>query len=450
MPSRFARRSCLLALIALASLAPLPARAQSSPAAMPAPVLQGGAFGDTAILNWTPVAGATSYVIGVGYAPDAYILVQDVGNQTTVAVPAAPLGTYYVRVAGVNAAGMGLPSNEVSLTVTGAIAAAPAAPVGLQATVLPDGRTAQLNWQLGAGGGPVTGLLFGIGTSPGAIDLGVVPAPVMTSATYGVSPGTYFARIVAVGPGGVSGPSNEMQLTVGGVACPALTPSNLLIDVNGANAVLAWTPSPGAAVYRLDVSATPGGPLIFAQPIAASETGATVTGAPAGTYYVRMTAVTACGTEATSNEVKVEIAGGGGNRTPDPPPGQRLPLPNRFAVVEEVAQRYPGDLANSCRDNGGNNTWLFRLVQRLRQEDTRWGLNWKRGVVGDMSQDVITYHFGAGADEGSTDVYILDVIANHCASNPGPSWQDKTESTRQGNTIGRWTLQPYLNAGFQP
>jgi hypothetical protein len=117
------------------------------------------------------------------------------------------------------------------------------------------------------------------------------------------------------------------------------------------------------------------------------------------------------------------------------------------SVVNAVASAYRADLLNSCVEHGGNNVWLYRLVRELRRHDTRWGLNWKRGRVGDMSQDVVDYNFSADPDEGTTNVYIIDVIGGHCGSNPGPAWVDNTEATRQGGTIGRWTLQPYLAAG---
>jgi hypothetical protein len=93
---------------------------------------------------------------------------------------------------------------------------------------------------------------------------------------------------------------------------------------------------------------------------------------------------------------------------------------------------------------------LYRVVQALRQHDSRWGLNWKRGNVGDLSHDVVTYNFSADPDEGTTNVYILDVIVGHCGSNPQAAWIDQTEPTRQAGTIGRWTLQPYIQAGGIP
>jgi hypothetical protein len=50
----------------------------------------------------------------------------------------------------------------------------------------------------------------------------------------------------------------------------------------------------------------------------------------------------------------------------------------------------------------------------------------------------VTYHHGPGPDQGSTAVYIIDVIGGHCGSNPQPTWIDVTEATYNGGTIGRW------------
>lgn len=127
------------------------------------------------------------------------------------------------------------------------------------------------------------------------------------------------------------------------------------------------------------------------------------------------------------------------SRTPDPPPGQRLPLPFVLGLIEEVAAQYPGALRNSCQHEGGSWEFMDRVVDRLRLTDTRWGYNWKRGNVGDPSLDVIDYHFGPGPDEGSTDVYLIDIIVGHCSNDPRPGWTDVTASTAAGGTIGRWT-----------
>jgi hypothetical protein len=116
------------------------------------------------------------------------------------------------------------------------------------------------------------------------------------------------------------------------------------------------------------------------------------------------------------------------------------PPPDGWPVVEQVAIERPDLLAASCVDTGGNNEFLYEVVRRLRQQDDRWGLNWKRGVVGDLSQDVVDYHYGDGVSEESTDVYIIDIIVGHCGDNPQAGWIDVTQATLDANTVGMWTL----------
>ena len=184
---------------------------------------------------------------------------------------------------------------------------------------------------------------------------------------------------------------------------------------------------------------------MLTQAVPATTTAVAYPGVASGTYYVRVVAVNPCGAAATSADATVVVtAPPEGSRAPNPPgptPPNYLRLPNREAVVQEMARLYPNELRNSC----GNNTWLFRLVQRLRQEDTRWGLNWKRSRVGDMSQDAITYNYGPEADEGTRYVHVVDVIIGHCGGNPGAGWIDQTILWTTGAT---WTLQPYTAAGY--
>jgi hypothetical protein len=127
-----------------------------------------------------------------------------------------------------------------------------------------------------------------------------------------------------------------------------------------------------------------------------------------------------------------------GGRTPDPPPGGRLPLPNMFGVVQQVAAQYPAALQNSCQDHGGTWEFMDRVMNELRRYDTRWGYNGKRGNSNDPSKDAIAYHWSGGPDEGSTEVYIIDIIGSHCGS-PSPAWVDVTDITYSSGTIGRWT-----------
>lgn len=127
------------------------------------------------------------------------------------------------------------------------------------------------------------------------------------------------------------------------------------------------------------------------------------------------------------------------NRTADPAPGEALPLPYLFDLVQQIADEDPTLIAESCQDTGGNWRFLDTVVDRLRRVDTRWGYNWKRGVVGDPSRDVVDYHYGAGGDEDSQDVYIIDVLVDHCGTSPHAGWTDVTQATLDGGTIGVWT-----------
>jgi Bacterial Ig-like domain (group 2) len=120
-----------------------------------------------------------------------------------------------------------------------------------------------------------------------------------------------------------------------------------------------------------------------------------------------------------------------GNRTPDPPPGQRIPRPDESGFIRQLFAERPDLVARSCQpENGGNGTWEFMdfVIDRLRSEkDLRWGYNSRRGVPGDVARDEVAYHWGPGPDEGSRDVYAWDVMGGHCGPNPTPVWIDVTD-----------------------
>jgi hypothetical protein len=124
------------------------------------------------------------------------------------------------------------------------------------------------------------------------------------------------------------------------------------------------------------------------------------------------------------------------NRAPDPEPGGQLGAPNMAHVVAEVAASHPDALRNSCQEHGGSWEFMDLVVDALRRHDTRWGYNWKRGNVGDPSLDAVNYHWGAGEDEGSRDVYTFDVIIGHCGDYPTPAWIDLTDPYGAG---AMWT-----------
>ena len=116
-----------------------------------------------------------------------------------------------------------------------------------------------------------------------------------------------------------------------------------------------------------------------------------------------------------------------GARTPDPPPGGRIPPPNEEAFVRDIIQSRPDLLARSCQDAGGTWELMDLIVDRLRAEkDLRWGYNGRRGDVNFPARDEVAYHWGPGPDELSRDTYSFDVIGGHCGPNPGPAWIDQS------------------------
>lgn len=119
--------------------------------------------------------------------------------------------------------------------------------------------------------------------------------------------------------------------------------------------------------------------------------------------------------------------GAGGFRTPDPPPGQKLPLPDESALVAEVAAEFPELIDNSCVEEGGSWAFMDEVIRRMREKDTRWGFNCKRGDCNHISIDIANYHYGAGPSEGSPDTYPIDIIFQVCpAGNAQPTWINQT------------------------
>ncbi|MBP6629986.1 MAG: hypothetical protein KBG28_17520 [Kofleriaceae bacterium] len=128
------------------------------------------------------------------------------------------------------------------------------------------------------------------------------------------------------------------------------------------------------------------------------------------------------------------------NRPADPPPGQRLPLPNVLATIEQVAADHPDQFAAMQSPDEavcmGDDRFLASVIDRLRLTDTRWGYNCKRGNCNDPSRDAIAYHWGPGPDEGSPDVYVVDIITGHCSAAAHPGWLDVTGV---GGALAAWT-----------
>ena len=77
--------------------------------------------GNQVALNWNPAAegdAATTYIVEAGSTPGlSNVVVFDTGSATPALSAVAPNGTYYARVRGANACGVGAASNQVCVLV---------------------------------------------------------------------------------------------------------------------------------------------------------------------------------------------------------------------------------------------------------------------------------------------------------------------------------------------
>jgi hypothetical protein len=128
-----------------------------------------------------------------------------------------------------------------------------------------------------------------------------------------------------------------------------------------------------------------------------------------------------------------------GPRPADPPPGQRLPLPDMQGVLARF-----GDASQSCPRGLKyvNNPWQDRVIDAFRAVDSRWGYNGKptrsaadnNGVPVTAAGDEAAYHYSGGADQGSFDVHLVDMLVGHCGPTPTLTWRVFT-----GEEPGFWT-----------
>ena len=174
--------------------------------------------GGTVTLTWVaPSSGdpATSYVIQAGSAPGASNVAGfDTGSAaTSLTVSDVASGAYYVHVRSRNAAGVSAPSNEILLLVvnTSSCTSPPAGPTALVAAV--SGSTVKLAWRGSAG---ATSYVIEAGAAPGASDLANVNTGSAANSlvAQNVSVGLYYVRVRASNACGVSGPSNEVGVSV--------------------------------------------------------------------------------------------------------------------------------------------------------------------------------------------------------------------------------------------
>ncbi len=172
--------------------------------------------GSSIAFHWTGATGAcnqaTGYWFAVGSAPGK----SDLGTGATGSLATSLVssnvarGTYYVRAAAQNSAGLSASSNEVVATVVGT---ALGKPTNLTGSV--SGTTITLRWTAPATGPVPSGYLVQAGTAPGRTDGVMAIAGTATSwSATGAARGTYYVRVLTTGGAASSAASNEVVLIV--------------------------------------------------------------------------------------------------------------------------------------------------------------------------------------------------------------------------------------------
>ena len=129
-------------------------------------------------------------------------------------------------------------------------------------------------------------------------------------------------------------------------------------------------------------------------------------------------------------------------RTPNPAAGQRLPLPNLHGELSKF-----NNTSDSCPTGRQyeNNPWLDRVIDHFRTLDTRWGYNKKptrtaadnKGSPVISAGDEVAYNWGSQNDEGTFEVYLVDILVSHCGT-PSTGWRVITEESGIWTGLGRF------------
>lgn len=166
------------------------------------------------------------------------------------------------------------------------------------------GNNVTFTWSATAG---ATGYRLDYGVASGAY-LGGLAVGAGTTYSVAAPNGAFFVRVVAQTAGG-DVPSNEVAFRV---PTPPSAPTGLTVARNGTGLVAAWTPGVGGNspdFYQVRIGTAPGG-TVYSANVTNAGWGLPA-GVPAGTYYMRVVAVSGVTVSDPSPEVTVTMPAGG-------------------------------------------------------------------------------------------------------------------------------------------
>ncbi len=259
--------------------------------------LRSQVVGPNTVFTWDAIVPPPTggYVIEGGYAAGQTAGALAVGAATSVALP-MPAGPAYIRVRPQG-------SSEVSNEIVAGCFAPPLPPTALTTTL--SGTTLTLAWT--APTAAVTNYTLLAGTGAGLSNVVTLPLGLPTSVSGTVPGGTFFARVTASNACGTSGSSGEVFFTIGAPDALPAAPTNLAASVSGSTVSLTWTAPAGAVTGYLLEAGTGAGLANLGTLAIGATPSLVIPGVPAGTYVLRVRAVTSAGSGAPSADVVVTV-----------------------------------------------------------------------------------------------------------------------------------------------
>jgi glucose/arabinose dehydrogenase len=276
--------------------------------------LRATVVGTTLQLDWDVPAdaqGLVGYAVEAGSGPGLANYARALVPAQTLTIQRVPPSTYHLRVRAITSSGDGPSSNELVVIIgeTAAPCVSPSAPIALAGQAL--GTTLNLAWRAPATGNAPSRYVIQAGSTSGASDIAAIPIDGSFTSIAGAAPnGTFFFRVIAINECGISEPSNEISVTVGGPLPPVPgPPTSVTSEVVGSRVTLTWSPpvSGGPVVSYVIAVRDAAGNALAALGTGNAASFLSQDNVPPGVYLVTVQGVNAAGAGPPSEVVTVRV-----------------------------------------------------------------------------------------------------------------------------------------------